>query len=356
MASKRKPIKYVLPALLFLLILVALCATRRPNTEFPRDKLYQLVPWVWSTRVENHDLQSLSSERACADGSIDRHNAPTVTPEIPRTVHFTWGLKGDGAFTFALYLAIRAAQASIRPAALKIHYTRLDRDNRWFQALAPNLTLVYHDPAEYLDAAGFGAQGSSRQWHVAHVADVLRLQILRDEGGIYLDSDAYALQPLDGVLRGARDVVMAHEGGNRYGMANAVVVAKKGAPFVERWLGEYATFDEQDWNWHSVVLPKRLADQHPLEICALSPTAFFWPLWTESHVEYMHVRLTDDEADEVKARVERYGGALYADQLVYHAWSHNSFQRFIERLTPEIVRTEDTRFNILMRRFLPPDE
>ena len=278
-----------------------------------------------------------------------------MTKDIPHVVHFTWGLKGDGAFTFALYLAIRAALESIRPQELKVHYTRLDRENKWFKKLAANITLVHHDPADYLDAAGYGAGGRRKGWHVAHVADVLRLQILRDEGGIYLDADAYALQPFDNILRGARDVVMAHEGGNRYGTANAVIVAKKHAPFIERWLVEYESFDEQDWNWHSVVLPKRLAKQHPKEVCTLSPTAFFWPLWTESHVDYMHKTLSKDEARELEVRVHKNEGALYEDQLVYHAWSHNSFERYVERLTPDIIRDEDTRFNILMRRFLPDD-
>ncbi|MCJ1333553.1 hypothetical protein MMC10_010253 [Thelotrema lepadinum] len=353
MAAKRRPLKHILLATLGLLTIAFFWFTRRHNTEFPRDKKYQLVPWSWQRQVESYDLQSLPLEKACADGSIEPHNAPDVSAEIPRIVHFTWGLKGDGAFNFALYLAIRAAQTSIQPTEVKIHYTHLDRENEWFHALEKDLTLVYHDPAEYLDAAGLGAQGHRKEWHVAHVADVLRLQILRDEGGIYLDSDAYALQPLDNILRGSRDVVMAREGGNRYGMANAVIVAKKGAPFINRWLKEYEGFDEQDWNWHSVVLPKRLADQHPDEICALSPTAFFWPLWTESHVEYMHTLLSAEEAREVERRMESNGGALYKEQLVYHAWSHNSYEMFIERLTPKVIREEDTRFNILMRRFLP---
>ena len=351
MASKRKSVKILLPIFFFILTIYGLWVTQRHNSAFPR-KSYHLIPWTWPSRVENYDFQILPGEQACADGSIERYNAPGLTQDIPRVVHFTWGLKGDGAFTFALYLAIRAAQTSIKPSAIKIHYTHLDRENRWFKALESNLTLIYHDPADYLDAAGFGAGGNRKQWHVAHVADVLRLEILRDEGGIYLDADAYALQSFDAILRGARDVVMAHEGGNRYGMANAVIVAKKGAPFIERWLKEYVNFDEQDWNWHSVVLPKRLADQNPEEICALSPMAFFWPLWTDSHIEYMHALLNKEEAREVEARLGKFGGALHQEQLVYHAWSHNSFERFVERLTPDVIRRENTRFNILMRRFL----
>ena len=341
--------------LTLLFITLYLWSIKRPNAEHPRDKYYQLVPWRWPTRVENYNFEVLASERACADGSIERFNSPGMPPNIPRTVHFTWGLKGDGEFNFAVYLAIRAALLSIRPDVLKVHYTRIARDNIWFRQLEANITLVQHDPAEYLDAAGFGADGHRKNWDVAHIADILRLQILQTEGGIYLDSDVYALRSFDKILQGARDVVMAHEGGNRFGMANAVIVAKKGASFVNRWLKEYAGFDEQDWNYHSVVLPKKLATEHLKEICAMSPTAFFWPLWTESHIDYMHTPLSKIEAQEVKARIAKYGGVLYEDQLVYHAWNHGSYEQYVKRLTPEIMRSEDTRFNILMRPFLPDD-
>ena len=184
------------------------------------------------------------------------------------------------------------------------------------------------------------------------MSDVLRLQVLLSTGGIYFDSDVYALQSFDTILQGARDAVLGHEGGNRYGLCNAIIVAKPKSRFVARWLEEYESFSEQDWNYHSVVLPKKLANQYPDDLCALSPTAFFWPLWTESHVEYMHEELTMEEAGRVEAEVENNGGGLYGNQLAYHAWSHNSFERFVERLTPEIIREENTRFNILMRRFL----
>ena len=341
--------------LIFLITLIPIYTWSiwRPNSEHPRDKFYQLIPWRWPTRVENYNFKTLALERACADGSIDRHNSPDVSHSIPRIVHFTWGLKGDGEFNFALYLAIRAALMSIQPVVVKLHYTTIARDNTWFRKLEPNITLVYHDPAKYLDAAGFGAGGHRKNWDVAHIADILRLQILQTEGGIYLDSDAYALRSFDTVLQGARDTVMAHEGGNRFGLANAVIVSKKGAQFINRWLDAYFEFDEQDWNYHSVVLPKKLASEYPNELCALSPTAFFWPLWTESHIDYMHKILSRVEAEEVKAKVARHGGGLYEDQLVYHAWNHGSYEQYVKRLTPEIMRKEETRFNILMRPFLP---
>ena len=69
----------------------------------------------------------------------------------------------------------------------------------------------------------------------------------------------------------------------------------------------------------------------------------------------MHTPLSKIEAQEVKARIAKYGGVLYEDQLVYHVWNHGSYEQYVKRLTPEIMRTEDTRFNILTRSFLPDE-
>lgn len=350
----KKPFRWFVPfGILTTLLLLLFISSRAPNAEHPRSKYYQYVPFLWQTRVENYNFKIRPVEQQCYDGTIARYNHPMSSQSIPRVVHFTWGLKGDGAFTFPFYLAIRAALQSIQPDEIKVHYTNIDLDNPYFRALKPNITLVHHDPDHYLAASGFEKKIDIRSWHVAHVADILRLHILKKEGGIYLDSDAYVLHPFDTLLGGARDVIMGHEGGNRYGMANAVIVAKQNASFINRWMESYAkTFDPSDWNGHSVVLPKRLATLHPREVCVLSPTAFFWPLWTESHVEYMHKSLTAEEVREVEARINRYGGRLYNDQLVYHAWSQNSMDQYVRHLTPDKIRNEQTRFNILMRRFL----
>lgn len=330
--------------LLFVIFVFWLWATQKANN-LPTDRWYQYNPFAWPRRVENFDFHNTLEEQLCFNGSILRINSPDATFTIPRIVHITWGLKGDGTFTLALYLSIKSALVNIRPNQIQVHYTRLDEDNEYFQALKPHLTLVHHDPADM-------ASGVQPNWHVAHMSDVMRLRALYDTGGIYMDSDVYILRSFDALLAGARDVVLGHEGGNRYGLCNALIVAKKGAPFVQRWLEHYDDFTEQDWNYHSVVLPRKLADEHPEELCALSPTTFFWPLWTPSHVDYMHAELDEDQARKVEAEVERNGGGLYANQLAYHAWSQNSYELYVGKLTPEIIRTRDTRFNILVRRFL----
>ncbi|KLU90471.1 hypothetical protein MAPG_10325 [Magnaporthiopsis poae ATCC 64411] len=314
------------------------------------NKVWPVVhePALWVLGFTRYNFKPTPAEVQCFDGTVERHNAPGLTAHIPRVVHFVWGPKGEGAFNLLLYIAIRSALLTLQPDEVRVHYTNIDRDNEWFKLVEPNITLVHHDPKSYL---GPFLDLDPESWGMAHMADVLRLTVLLEHGGIYLDADAFALRPFDKLLGGARDVIMGHEGGVRMGLTNAVILAKAGAPFLKRWLEMYQSFDKTLWNEHSVKLPRRLEDQYPNELCALSPTAFYWPMWTEGSVDWLHKPLNPDETAEVEETLRRNDGALFDDQLVLHAWSQPS-RRYTHRLTPEIMRKENTRFNMVLRRFL----
>ncbi|KAM4056377.1 glycosyltransferase sugar-binding containing DXD motif domain-containing protein [Hirsutella rhossiliensis] len=268
---------------------------------------------------------------------------------IPNVVHFVIGPDKPNPVTLMLWLAIRAAAINLPGCEIRLHYVYLSEDGPWWKDVRRLVTLTRHGP-EFLDDFSHLTPPPS-EWNPAHKADILRLQILRAQGGIYLDTDAIILRPLDKLLSGRRDVILGHEGGHRKGMTNAVILAKPAAGFVERWYQAYNDFDPKRWNQHSVILPAKLADEHPDEVCQLPPAAFFWPLWPQHHVDWMHVPLSRDESAAVAAAMERTNGSLFGEQLVYHAWNHPA-QRYVRDLTPERIKTEDTRFNMLVRRYV----
>ena len=221
------------------------------------------------------------------------------------------------------------------------------------------------------------------------MSDTLRLQILLEEGGIYLDIDVFAFKSFAPLLQsraaaaaaadgqqGQRDTILGYEGGNRWGLCNAVIVAAPNATFIRRWLDTYENVDleKEAWNYRSVLLPKELAEQQHVfpngddggkgsgkegkqgDICSLPPDAFFWPTWTWRHVEWMHTPLrTKEEKEYWEAQIARNGGGLFENQLAYHAWGQMAWDRHLKWLTPEVIRKRDTRFNLLLRRFLEDD-
>ncbi|KAK3492506.1 uncharacterized protein B0T23DRAFT_143478 [Neurospora hispaniola] len=329
---------------------------------------------------------------------------------IPNIVHFIYGLANPqshpsaGHFDFLSYLAVRAALVSLQPTILNLHYTYLSSppspdpgadplSNPWIRRLAQKwpdkFRLVHHPPPPEEEGAG-GSKTSKTQY--AHLSDTLRLQILLEHGGIYLDIDVFAFRSFSPLLLspgggggGGRhwDTLLGYEGGSRWGLCNAVIVARPNATFIRRWLDTYENVDleKEAWNYRSVLLPKELAEQGGNDesgddvvlgkeeargkdgidaakgdVCALPPDAFFWPTWTWRHIEWMHTPLkTKKEKDFWEGQIAKNGGGLFENQMAYHAWGQMAWDRYLKWLTPEVIRTKDTRFNLLVRRFLEDD-
>ncbi|KAL3962803.1 hypothetical protein ACCO45_004326 [Purpureocillium lilacinum] len=269
---------------------------------------------------------------------------------IPSIVHFIFLQRlplaedGQGDFDFLNYLSVRSALMSLKPKKIILHYAYtssnpslleslkgdpLIENNQWIKRLKPH--LEFDKITSALD---------NHLVHAAHLADTLRLEIILSQGGIYLDTDVFILRPFTKLLASPspHDLVLGHEGGNRWGLCNAIIAARPNSTFVRRWLDTYKGADlNQEWNYHSVLLPKEMSGKHPDEICTLPPDAFSGRRGPTT---------TCDLED---------GRSLFDNQLAYHAWNHVSKDGYLERLTPQVMREEDTRFNLLMRRFLEAD-
>jgi len=339
------------------------------------DYVRQTNPWSGQKYTELA-FETTKEELACLHGhkplASDDQTATKAKP-IPNIVHFVFGLENPlvnsraGHFDFHSYLAVRSAIVSLKPKTIYLHYTYLpapptsksDSDNKditndpmanpWIKRLSKHIELIYHPPAP---------TSSSASARYAHISDTLRLQFLSEQGGIYLDMDSFALRSFDELRNPppGRDIVLGHEGGNRWGLCNAIMAARPNSTFVSRWLKSYEDVNlGKEWNYHSVLLPKEMATAHPDEVCALAPDAFFWPTWTWRHVDWMHETLGPKDAQLWAAQIKKNGGSLFENQVAYHAWSQMAWDRYLKKLSPEVIRAKDTRFNLLMRRFLEDD-
>jgi len=302
----------------------------------------EYLSWDWIDTPE---------EIACQNAPTE----PTQNP-IPNVVHFILIAEEnqEAELEFYQYLAIKAAILRLRPEAIKLHTYALNEENEWWEAIKHRVDLVHHEPQRYLQTS----DGSSHKLRLAHQTDVLRLEILHEEGGIYLDTDVYALRSFSPLLQSPRDLLMGHEGGGRNGLGNAVIVARPRSTFISRWLDKYhESFDDAPkmWNHHSIMVPVELAQQHPGEICKLSPSAFFWPTWSSADVALMHRPVSGDEVLALERNLSVYGGAMYPNQLAYHAWGNIARREHLGKLSPEVLLGVATRFNFLLREIYNTD-
>lgn len=128
-----------------------------------------------------------------------------VGDRIPKVVHFIYGLRDpDPQLDLIHYLAIKSAHDVIRPEKIMFHYHYMPV-GKYFERARPMLTMNKVDLVERV----FDRPVS----HYAHRADVVRLQVLEQYGGIYMDLDVISLKPIDQLLD--REFVMGQEGVGR---------------------------------------------------------------------------------------------------------------------------------------------
>jgi hypothetical protein len=109
-------------------------------------------------------------------------------------------------------------------------------------------------------------------------ADILRLEILYQHGGVYLDTDLECLRPLDPLLDGEEFVGVCHKPGR---ITNTAIAATAKHPLLERALGEVRPMDMY---WTSAsqrlkevagpLLLEKIVVDYP-EVKLLDPPVFF---------------------------------------------------------------------------------
>ncbi|KAI8060993.1 nucleotide-diphospho-sugar transferase [Gongronella butleri] len=250
--------------------------------------------------------------------------------KIPKIVHFVYGLKGpDPQLDLIHYLAIKSAHDIHRPDKILFHYHYLPSGDM-FERAKPYLELhqvdliptVFDRPLQ----------------HFAHQADVIRLNVLNKYGGIYLDLDVISLKPFDSLL--SNEFVMGQEGvDGSVGLCNAVILSRPGARFLQRWIQTYRTFNMKDWNYHSVILPGKLAPYFKNEVTVLNHTSFFWPLWDGQGLRTLFLEKS----------------YTFEHNFATHVWESAANTNLMKGLTEDVIMNVDNSLNCQLRRFLVDD-
>jgi hypothetical protein len=276
---------------------------------------------------------------------------------IPNIFHFVFGMAADfGGRPFSLshYLAIKSAAEVNQPQFMFFHY-EFEPNGEWWEKAKPLLTLNRIKAPESFMGRPL--------YHVAHKADVVRLQALKETGGIYLDLDTICVRPLQKLL--GHQFIIGQELKPEYipknwrqkikhtirqkispaqkqqvnGLCNAVLLSEKNNAFVNLWLDTYSFFRSKGrdkyWNEHSVFVPIRLAAAHPDKVTLLGPYAFHSPLYDKPGMENMFEKVTD-----------------YPEAYLHHLWESFSWNKYLSHLTEKDIFEKDTTYNLIARKYL----
>ena len=192
--------------------------------------------------------------------------------------------------------------------------------------------------------------GSKLAKNAAHQSDILRLELLLQHGGIYMDWDVLVTHSFDPLLNhnvvfGKEKIVPDHH----EVLGVAVIMSRSGEKFLDLWQKHM----EDDFNpetcyaCHSVVLSRKLALIYPQSLTVLDYKSFYHPGWDKIGELFKTLPHPFGSPENVKLTEEFFSGT-FASHLFE---SSRNFYDVIPNITEEKIKTVDTYFNIVVRKF-----
>lgn len=244
---------------------------------------------------------------------------------IPNLIHFVW-LTGPNSreFSFVNYLAVRAAHDVQTPDRILMYVNEEPVGNPNWERIRPYVEMVKVDPPTTHN--GFDLN------HVQYQSDVLRLQILYEHGGVYLDTDMLLVQTLP--FLDTWTCVLSPDGVNDPQSMNAgIIVVEAGHPFIQRWLDAFEINDT--WAYGSVVLPWKLYEQDNTGVALRSAYEFLPFGWRDKSILGPRTEFTDE---------------MLKDAYTVHMWE-TIWSDDLKRVDDHYLRTSDSVFAGLFKQY-----
>ena len=213
--------------------------------------------------------------------------------EIPNFVHYVYVLEDPEEplrFSFSQYLSMYAASHYWHPSALYLHTNAAEESlaaarngsmGKWTRSILslPRLQVLHVDAPQETD------NGRALEC-MEHKSDFVRVQAVRDMGGVYVDFDAYPLRDIAPLRRsGFRAIVGRQLGGE---VNSGIFMATRRSRVMDDWaVGMHQVYDG-GWTTHSngvvTLVSERLVNE-PGQVLILEREATAPGSWFGDDVE-----------------------------------------------------------------------
>jgi len=242
----------------------------------------------------------------------------------PNTIHYVYpAWPNTRPLSYVNYICVKSAIENHHPDKVKFWIDGDPVDNEWWRKIQDMVTV------ERRPMNG-SYRGIGIEWP-QHQSDVTRLEILKEEGGIYLDTDVLVLPSFEIILdEESDDFVIGTEPGDK-SLCNAVMMSPKKHPFIEEWLDVMpAALASNVWAKGGVVSPFEIAESYTTNLVIMEADNFC-PF--DLHYPYAF-----------EPRLTRAAEALTVDSSAIHLFE-TYWRDTIKNITPEWVEKNDCYFS-----------
>jgi mannosyltransferase OCH1-like enzyme len=177
--------------------------------------------------------------------------------EIPNIYHFIY-LNGGQPFRISDYIAVKSAYEVQTPDIIFIYTDKEPDNNIWWERAKEYAQIVLITVPKVINNKFIP--------YFQHKADLMRLVILHEIGGIYMDLDVISLKSLNHLRE--HTIVMGEESSEK--LCNCVVMSRPNTQLMKKWIytyeTSYGTTELCWWAGLSTIIPKKLSLEYPEEI------------------------------------------------------------------------------------------
>lgn len=228
------------------------------------------------------------------------------------------------------YLAVKSA-IKVHDVPVYLYYSQEPEDNPLWDEISGLVKMVPVDPPTSFN----GIELTSYQYK----ADVLRLQILQEQGGAYLDIDLISLKPFGDLWN--ESCVLGIENQEGTSITNAVILAEPNHEFINVWLERTGmNLTDRPWAWHGVCLPYEIYKEQDWSSVRLEPRSSFMPF------DFRDPYIFTDDPSAVENLEHSY---------TMHMWDTIWNQR-LQEVTAEYLTTSTSHLARICKDYLERDK
>jgi hypothetical protein len=272
---------------------------------------------------------------------------------IPRHFHFVFGLKPQTEpFHLSHYLCLASCLEVNEPERLTLYYHHEPWGWYW-DLIRDRIELVRVDLVPQVDEHDYDDRMIGTKYRYAHHADFVRVDQLLEHGGVYADIDTLFVAPYPDsffeppVVMGREDPVFCERTQReRPSVCNAVILAERGAPFLQELRRRMESAFDGTWSGHSCFLIHDLSVEMPDAIHLEEARSFFRFMWTREDLTLLFEGVEEDL------------DGVYSIHLWSHLWWERRRRDFSSfhagKIHERRIRSVESTYNRLARPFLPP--
>lgn len=183
----------------------------------------------------------------------DQKIEPKVSDLVPNIVHYVLlkeNISETAQLDFISATCILSAYLNQNPEKVILHTNANHFTGKYWNITSSILgSRLVRNPVSRPTHV-FGSPLSS----IFHASDVIRIKVLLEQGGIFLDLDTFLVRKLDEFFK--FDVTLGWPESQNIG--TQIILAKAGAKFIDLWLQSYKDYRASMWYYNAGELPTQV--------------------------------------------------------------------------------------------------